>query len=47
MFSRDRAGLSTRAGAERKPAGSAAGTPYLLDRDMTAQALGFDDRTRN
>ena len=50
MFSRDRGRFAdTRKRLNESPLGSAAlaGTPYPLDRDMTAQALGFDGPTRN
>lgn len=50
MFSRDRGRFAdARKRLNESPLGSAAlaGTPYPLDRDMTAQALGFDGPTRN
>ena len=50
MFSRDRGRFAdARRRLNESPLGSAAlaGTPYPLDRDMTAQALGFDGPTRN
>ena len=50
MFSRDRGRFTdARKRLNESPLGSAAlaGTPYPLDRDMTAQALGFDGPTRN
>jgi len=50
MFSRDRDRFAdARKRLNESPLGSAAlaGTPYPLDRDMTAQALGFDGPTRN
>ena len=50
MFSRDRGRFAdARKRLNESPLGAAAlaGTPYPLDRDMTAQALGFDGPTRN
>jgi len=50
MFSRDRDRFAdARKRLNESPLGAAAlaGTPYPLDRDMTAQALGFDGPTRN
>ena len=50
MFSRDRGRFAdARMRLNESPLGAAAlaGTPYPLDRDMTAQALGFDGPTRN
>ena len=50
MFSRDRGRFAdARKRLNESPLGSAAlaGTPYPLDRDMTAQALGFHGPTRN
>ena len=50
MFSRDRSRFAdARKRLNESPLGAAAlaGTPYPLDRDMTAQALGFDGPTRN
>ena len=50
MFSRDRGRFAdARRRLNESPLGAAAlaGTPYPLDRDMTAQALGFDGPTRN
>ena len=50
MFSRDRGRfVDARKRLNESPLGSAAlaGTPYPLDRDMTAQALGFHGPTRN
>ena len=50
MFSRDRGRFAdARKRLNESPLGSAAlaGTPYPLDRNMTAQALGFDGPTRN
>ena len=50
MFSRDRGRFAdARKRLNESPLGAAAlaGTPYPLDRDMTAQALGFDCPTRN
>ena len=50
MFSRDRGRFAdARKRLNESPLGSAAlaGTPYPLDRGMTAQALGFDGPTRN
>ena len=50
MFNRDRGRFAdARKRLNESPLGAAAlaGTPYPLDRDMTAQALGFDGPTRN
>jgi argininosuccinate lyase len=50
MFSRDRGRFAdARKRLNESPLGAAAlaGTPYPLDREMTAQALGFDGPTRN
>ena len=50
MFSRDRgrfAGARKRLNESPLGAAALAGTPYPLDREMTAQALGFDGPTRN
>ena len=50
MFSRDRGRFTdARARLNESPLGAAAlaGTPYPLDREMTASALGFDGPTRN
>ena len=50
MFSRDRGRFAdARKRLNESPLGAAAlaGTPYPLDRNMTAQALGFDGPTRN
>jgi len=50
MFSRDRGRFAdARKRLNESPLGAAAlaGTPYPLDRDMTAKALGFDGPTRN
>ena len=50
MFSRDRGRFAdARARLNESPLGAAAlaGTPYPLDREMTASALGFEGPTRN
>jgi len=50
MFSRDRSRFAdARARLNESPLGAAAlaGTPYPLDREMTAKALDFDGPTRN
>ena len=50
MFSRDQGRFAdARKRLNESPLGAAAlaGTPYPLDRDMTAKALGFDGPTHN